>query len=366
MTAQPDVRNLIREEMRDIEAYESGVAWERIAGELGLAPDQVAKLDSNENPYGPAPLVRERLAEADLHLYPDMDQVAFRAAVADYIGVKRENVVGGNGSDELIDLVVRLTCSPGDQVILPIPTFLMYGIYATQQGVEVLEAPRHSDDWSLDLESIAALVGPRVRAIFVANPNNPTANSVSERELEFLLALGPLIVIDEAYGEFAASQFAPVAPQHSNLAVLRTFSKWGALAGVRAGYLVAGSEIVEKLMVMKSPFNLSVPAQVAALASIEQREWLDANAGLIKKERERLHGELSRLEGVTVWPTQANFMLARFAGRDTRSLRDDLRLRGVFTRHYEHDALRDCLRITAGRPQDSDRLLAALADLGVR
>jgi histidinol-phosphate aminotransferase len=365
MTARTQTTDLIREELRDLRPYESGVAWERIAGEIGLSPEEVAKLDSNENPYGPAPLVRERLAAAQLHLYPDMDQLALRTALAGYIGVAPDNIVGGNGSDELIDLIMRLTCRPGDQVVLATPTFAMYGIYAQQQGIEIIEAPRQPTDWSLDVKAMAAALTPRVRAIFVASPNNPTANSISQRELDFLLELGPLVVIDEAYGEFADVQFAPRAPQHPNLAVLRTFSKWGGLAGVRAGYLVGAAEIVEKLMVIKSPFNMGVPAQVAAIASVEQRDWLDANARLIKHERDRLFKELSKLGGVTVWPSQSNFILARFNGADGLGLRDELRARGVFTRHYQYPELSDCLRITVGRPQDSDRLLRALSESGI-
>lgn len=364
MTAQPGVRDLIREELRDLAPYESGVAWDRVVEELGLRPDEIAKLDSNENPYGPPPLVRERLAEAELHRYPDMDQLAVRAAVASYIGVASENILGGNGSDELIDLLVRLTCRPGDKLVLPTPTFSMYGIYAEQHGVQIVEAPRRTTDWSLDLEAMVTAVTPAVRAIFLASPNNPTGNILSRHELDTLLGLGPLVVVDEAYGEFAEEQVAPRAAETTNLAVLRTFSKWGAMAGLRAGYVVASAEIVEKLMVMKSPFNMSVPAQVGAIAAIQSRDWLDERAALIRSERQRMTHALATLPDVHVWPSQANYVLARFAGRAGRSLRDELRRQGVFTRHFDHPALADCLRITAGRPQDTDRLLSALGDLG--
>jgi histidinol-phosphate aminotransferase len=364
VTAQSAVRDLIREELRDLAPYESGVAWDSVIRELGLPPDEIAKLDSNENPYGPPPLVRERLAAAELHRYPDMNQLAVRTAIAGYVGVAPENVLGGNGSDELIDLLVRLTCSPGDQAILPSPTFSMYGIYAQQQGVEIVDLPRRPEDWSLDLEAVVGAITPTVRAIFVASPNNPTGNTLSDDELDALLGLGPLVVVDEAYGEFADRRVAPRAAETPNLAVLRTFSKWGALAGVRAGYVVASAEIVEKLMVMKSPFNMSVPAQVAVIAAIESRDWLDDKAALLKSERERIAAGLAELHGVRVWPSQANYVLARFAGRDGRELRDALRLEGVFTRHFDHPALADCLRISVGRPQDTDRLLHVLTQLG--
>ncbi|MPZ22746.1 MAG: aminotransferase class I/II-fold pyridoxal phosphate-dependent enzyme [Dehalococcoidia bacterium] len=140
--------------MRELEGYVSGMPWERIVRDLGFEAGEVAKLDGNENPYGPSPLVERRIADAPINLYPDPDQVAARRAIANYVGVAPENVVGGNGSDELLDLVVRLFCGPGDEAIISTPTFAMYGIYARLQGVSVIDVPRRGGDWSLDVEGI--------------------------------------------------------------------------------------------------------------------------------------------------------------------------------------------------------------------
>jgi histidinol-phosphate aminotransferase len=363
MTASIDFDDFIREELREPEAYEPGIPWDRVLRDYGFAPDEVAKLDSNENPYGPAPLVRQRLAEANLHLYPDPEQLEAREAIASYVGVGVENVIGGNGADELIDLVMRLFRSPGE-LIVPTPTFAMYGFYGRLSGLAIVEAPRRESDWSLDVELIELLVTPQTKLICVCSPNNPTGDVVSRAELERLLSLGPLVLLDEAYAEFAHSNHTACALEYPNLLVTRTFSKWGGLAGLRAGYLVGSPQIIKKLLVTKSPVNMSLPAQLGAVACVEQKQFLDANAAKIRNERERLTGLLSRLPGVQVWPSQANFVLCRFAGRDGRRLRDDLRLRGVFTRHFDAPRLRGCLRITVARPEDSDRLLAALATVG--
>lgn len=363
MTITSDPSGLIREELLGLEGYQSGVPWQRIIDELGLVEADVVKLDSNENPYGPAPLVRDRLAAAPLHLYPDMDQHAVRRALAAYIGVAAENIVGGNGSDELIDLLMRLFCAPGDEVITAPPTFAMYEIYARLQGLTVVEAPRRPADWALDLAALEAAITPRTKMIVLAAPNNPTGNAISRSDLDHLLSVGPVVVIDEAYAEFADEQFAPLAAHHPNLVVLRTFSKWGGLAGVRAGYLVADHKVVDRLLVMKSPFNMSLTAQIAIVASLEQRDWLDANAARIRDERERLFTVLAETRLLQPWPSQGNFLLCRVPGSDGRTARDALRRHGVFTRHFATSELSDCLRITVGRPEDSDRLLAALSEL---
>ena len=355
-----DIAGLIREELRDLPLYESGVPWQRLAAQYGLRADQIAKLDSNENPYGPAPLVKERLAALDLEHYPDPDQVDVRRALADYIGVEPGNVVGGNGSDEMIDLVMRLFCAPGDEIVLATPTFLMYGIYAAQHGVTVKAVPRRPDDWSLDRDGLKAAVGTRTRLIFITSPNNPTANALTSDELDFVLGLGVPLVVDEAYGEFAERQVAPLVPANRHLMVLRTFSKWAGLAGVRAGYLVADSSVVEKVLVMKSPFNMSLPAQVSVLASLEQRGWLDANVAKVMAERGRLAARLAAQGPIDVWPSDANFLLCRLSGIGGREARDWLRTQGVFTRHFDIPELSECLRITVGRPEDSDRLIDAL------
>ncbi|MEX2236582.1 MAG: histidinol-phosphate transaminase [Dehalococcoidia bacterium] len=360
MTAPLDVPGLLRDEP-EAESYQPGTNWDAISAGQGEAG--ISKLDSNENPYGPAPLVRKRLAEAALHRYPDMEQRAVRGALADYIGVRPENIVGGNGSDELIDLLTRLVCEPGDRMIIATPTFAMYGIYARQHGVTVDAVPRRGDDWKLDLAAISATVIEQTRVIILATPNNPTGNAIGPAELDQLLALGPLVVLDEAYAEFASPQYAPLAAERPNLAVLRTFSKWAGLAGVRAGYLVAHESLAARVMQMKSPFNMSLPAQIAVVASIEERGWLEANVRRIVEERERLMAELSAFPLMKVWPSEGNFVLCRLKGMSGQAARDALRERGVFTRYFDREPLKDCLRITAGLPEDTDRLLVAIKEL---
>lgn len=358
-----DIRGLLRPELREHGQYEPIEPVEVLAGRLGVAAERIVKLDGNENLYGPSPRVRAALAAyAGYHIYPDPDQRAVRAALAGYTGVPEEHIVAGAGSDELIDLIARALLSPGDGVIDLTPTFGMYSFTTSVCGGRTVAVLRRAD-FSVDVDAVARAVNQRTKIVFAASPNNPSGNRLSREELDALLALPLLVVLDEAYVEFSGGSYARMVPERENLVVLRTFSKWAGLAGVRAGYGLMPPDLARVLMAIKPPYNVSVPAEVAILASLEDREALLINVRRIVDERERLRGLLADVPYLKPWPSEANYILCRVTRGSARGLRDQLRERGIFLRYFDRPGLEDCIRISVGRPEHTDALLVALSEV---
>lgn len=364
MPSDDGLRRLARKDLLDMPGYSPVEPLDVLAGRLGIPEERIAKLDGNENPYGPSPKVREALARyPHYHIYPDPEQRRVREAIAEYVGADPEQIVVGNGSDELLDLAARLFLSPGDRGVNAPPTFGIYEFVIRTYGGEVVNVPRR-DDFSLDVEAVERALGAAAKLMFVASPNNPTGNPLPREDVERLLAKGALIAVDEAYAEFAGESLVPLVASHDNLIVTRTFSKWAGLAGLRAGYGVFPPTVAEVIRKIKMPYNMNVAAQAAVLASLEDREALEENVTKIVRERERLAKELGGLPWLRVYPSRANFLLCRVEGRTAVEAQALLRERGVLVRHFDSPGVEGCLRISVGRPEDTDRLLEALSEIG--
>ena len=261
-----DPLRFLRPDFADLPAYAPVKPLEVLAAEIGVPPESLVKLDANENLYGPPPEVREAVARADLHIYPDPGQTALRAAIGEYLGVSPDQIVAGAGSDDLIDILVRLT--EPRAAVTATPTFAMYGFLSRIDGVACVEVPR-DDRFAVDLDGIRHAVDEGARLVFLASPNNPTGNGLTLDEVEALCGLDALVVVDEAYAEFAGSSALPLLEKQANLVVLRTFSKWAGLAGLRVGYGVCHPEIAKRMMAIKQPYNVNAAGDVAARAALE-------------------------------------------------------------------------------------------------
>ncbi|MGB2696035.1 MAG: histidinol-phosphate transaminase [Dehalococcoidia bacterium] len=361
--ATTDILKLVRPDMLGMLGYEPIEPIDLLAERLGIPPERVVKLDGNENPYGPSPKAVGALANFDeYHRYPDPQQRRLRDSLAEYVGVGPEHIVAGSGSDELIDLVLRAVIAPGDGAIACPPTFGMYGFLTRVCGGSFVEVPRH-DDFTLDIDEISAAAGD-AKVIFVTSPNNPTGNPLRRHELDALLATGLLVVVDEAYVEFGGESFVSLVPQRENLIVLRTFSKWAGLAGLRAGYGILPAPLANVMMQIKQPYTPNIAAEVAALASLDDRDALMANVHAIVQERERMAGLLLELQFLDVYPSAANFVLTRVRTGNARSAYDRMAQHGVFVRYFAATRLADCLRISVGLPSDTDRVIEALQEQG--
>lgn len=335
------------------------------AERLGVPLGSLIKLDANENPYGPSPRARQALATlANAHIYPDPNQRALRQALAHHVGVDVERILAGAGSDELIDLILRLVIEPGDAVIDCPPTFSMYRFCTAVCGGRTLRVPRR-DDFALDLEAIeAAARESQAKAIFITSPNNPDGSLAPTDAIERLLELPLLVVVDEAYIEFSRSpSLVRRVEAHTNLIVLRTFSKWAGLAGLRVGYGVFPPALMEHLWKIKQPYNINAAAAAAVLASLEDTGYLLTNVERLTAQRERLQRELPRFGFLQVYPSCSNFVLCRVRRLDARWLWEELRHRGVLVRYFDQPGLRDCIRISSGTPAQIDALLATLGQI---
>lgn len=377
------IDHLLRPDIAALEPYTPIVPLDILAARLGLPVDRLIKLDANENPYGPSPRVAAALEAAGRStlnpyaIYPDPDHTVLRDALSRYTGQPPERIICGAGSDELIDLLMRACLQPGDSLIDCPPTFGMYAFDAGLHAARVVAVPR-LDDFELDVEGIiAAAERSGARMLFVAAPNNPTGNRLPRRVVERLLELPLLLVIDEAYYEFAGETVADLVGGPPNLVVLRTFSKWAGLAGLRLGYALAHETLLRHLWKIKQPYNVNVAAEVAALASLEDLDERMGTVARIVAERGRLERALRRLPELYIYPSAANFLLCRVlqdigtpdehprasnpsSVERARALKDALARQGILVRYFTRPRLADCIRISVGTPLQNDALLAAL------
>jgi len=358
-----DVEKMIRTGLKRMKAYTPVDPNDVLTGRAEVPPGETAKLDGNENPYGCSPRVQKALAKfQDYNRYPDPDQREVRKALAGYAGVSAESIVAGAGSDDLIDIILRLFIEPGERVINCPPTFGMYPFCTVIAGGEVLKVQRTAD-FSLDLAAIKKAVDAKTKAVFIASPNNPSGNQAGEAEIKELLSLGLMVVVDEAYIEFSGSSLTPLVPQYANLIVLRTLSKWAGIAGLRAGYGICPVNIVPYMMKIKQPYNINMAAYVGILESLADIDYLQKTVRALVNERDTLYRGLQQFKWLKPYPSQANFILCAVLGRSAKDIYLKLQKKGIFIRYFETPELKDYIRISAGRPQDTARVIAALRNM---
>jgi len=358
-----DVENMIRGGLKGMRAYTPVDPVEVLTGRAEVPAGETAKLDGNENPYGCSPRVQKALAKfQDYNRYPDPDQREVRKALAEYTGVKAGSIVAGAGSDDLIDIILRLFIEPGDSVINCPPTFGMYPFCTVIAGGEVVKVPR-KPDFSLDLPAVKKAADSNAKVIFIASPNNPSGNRAGEAEIKELLSMNLIVVVDEAYVEFSGNSLTPLVSQYANLIVLRTFSKWAGIAGLRAGYGICPVNIVPYMMKIKQPYNINMAAYVGILESLADLAYLQKTVRAMVGEREVLFKGLLQFKWLKPYPSEANFILCAVLGRSAKDIYLGLQKKGIFIRYFETPELKDYIRISVGRPQDTSRVIAALGDM---
>ena len=332
-----------------------------VPGEQPEGPGRIIKLNTNENPYPASPQVMAALREVStdaLRLYPNPMARRFCVAAAKVLGVAPEYILPGNGSDDLIMMIARACLGPERRVVYPVPTFSFYETQALIQDAERIEVPL-DEEFHLPVTDLIAADGA---VTFVANPNSPTGTWATTDELRTLAAgLKGLLVIDEAYVDFAEDSAVALTEEFDNVVVLRTLSKGYSLAALRLGFAVAGSRVLAGLAKTKAIFNVGAVACAAGAAAMADQDHKNANAERVKASRGRLGGQLEAL-GFRLWPSQANFLLAAVPGGDSAGLCRRLKERGILVRYYQQARLTDKLRITIGTDDQNAALVEALKE----
>ncbi|RAL54623.1 hypothetical protein DM860_001751 [Cuscuta australis] len=355
--------SFIRPHLQNLKPYQPILPFEVLSARLGRKPEDIVKLDANENPYGPPPDVLEALGSVEFpYIYPDPESRKLRAALSEDSGLESEYILAGCGADELIDLIMRCVLDPGDKIVDCPPTFTMYEFDAAVNGAHVIKVPRHTD-FSLDVERIAEVVEKeKPKCIFLTSPNNPDGSIINDTELLEILNMPILVVLDEAYIEFSGigSRMTWVK-KYDNLIVLRTFSKRAGLAGLRVGYGAFPLSMIEYIWRAKQPYNVSAVAEIAACAALRNPTYLENVKVALVQERERLYDLLKEVPFLDPYPSHSNFILCKVtSGVDAKKLKEDLAMMGVMIRHYASKELCGFVRVSVGKPQHTDALMEAL------
>jgi histidinol-phosphate aminotransferase len=357
-----DLWQQANQQLRELVSYEPGKPIEEVARELGLNPDEIVKLASNENPLGPSPKAVTAMQEALLqaHVYPDGGGYKLRTAIANKFGLEMGNIVLGNGSNEIIEFIGHAFLQPGDEVITAKHAFVVYKLMATLFGATTIEV----DDpgFKHDLSAMAAAITPRTKEIFVANPNNPTGTLCHQAEIDAFMAQVPphvIVVFDEAYYEFLEEPLDTLkyVREGRNVVVMRTFSKIQGLASLRIGYGIAPKHLADILQKTRQPFNANAIAQAGALAGLLDEDHQDRTRAVNKEGKQFLEALFTRL-GLEFIPTHANFILVKVGDGD--ALFHHAMKKGVILRAMRAYGLPDWIRVSIGTMPQNEKFAAIL------
>ena len=357
-------KKIYKDYVESIRPYEPGKPISEVQRELGLR--RVIKMASNENPLGPSrkALRAMRRALREIHLYPDGACFHLRKRLAEELGVGENQLIIGNGSNEIIEFLARAFLSEGDQVISSASTFLVYPILTQACGAEYVEVPMK--DFRYDLKGILDRITERTKLIFIANPNNPTGTYVNREEVEDFLTKVPkevMVCFDEAYVDFVDAKDFPyllfqVKTERPNLIVLRTFSKSFGLAGVRVGYGMGAPGLIQYLHKVRQPFNVNSIAQAGAAAALDDRLFLWRTKSLVARGRRYFYRRLKRY-GFNFIPSQANFILID-TGRDAEEVFQAFLREGIIIRSMKAYGLSTWIRVTVGRRSENSKFMRLL------
>ncbi|UCC57217.1 MAG: histidinol-phosphate transaminase [Gammaproteobacteria bacterium] len=358
MTSSKDrIYQLVRPEIRALQAYHVP------------DPGKLVKLDAMENPYTWPEWLRDawldELRTVSLNRYPDPQATLLKQQLRMHMGVPDSaGLILGNGSDELIQMIIQAVAAPGRIIMAPEPTFVMYRQIATVSGLEFTGVPL-CDDFALHAEEmLAAIDAQQPAVVFLAYPNNPTGNLFDRDAVEAIIAKAPgLVVVDEAYAPFTDHSFLPAVPKAANLLVLRTLSKMG-FAGLRLGLLAGPGEWLAEIEKTRLPYNISTLNQVTGTFALRNYEGFAGQIDNLRQERGELFASLEEMPEITVYPSEANFILFRSLPGRADAIFAGLKSRGVLIKNLNGSspALADCLRVTVGQPAENAAFLAALKD----
>lgn len=356
-----DFNQIIRQDILAVKEYIPGKPIEEVKRELGI--DDVIKMASNENPLGPGKKAVAAISEAALssHLYPDGAVFQLRKKLAAKLGVKEEQLIVGNGSDEILKMLGETFFCPGDELITADPTFAEYSFVAALMGAKTTAVPV-KPDFSYDLDGMLKAITPKTKMIVLCNPNNPVGNIIRKPELDGFLKQLPeniIVVLDEAYAEYVTDAAYPESlaylKDYPNVIILRTFSKIYGLGGLRVGYGIAGKEMIALLNRVREPFNVNKLAQAAAEAALDDTEHFQASLAVNNQGKKYLSVEFERM-GLYYVPSETNFIFVRIETKAEEFFRQMLK-RGVIIRSGHVFGYPDFIRVTIGTEEQNKRFI---------
>ncbi|HIH61578.1 MAG TPA: histidinol-phosphate transaminase [Methanobacteriales archaeon] len=361
----------VRDAILGIEPYVPGRSIKEIAKEYNLKESEIVKLGSNENPLGPSPKAVKavKLETKNMHRYPESGLDDLKRAIADYSGASpNQIIVGGDGADEIIDLLGKTFMDPGSEFIVPLPSYMYYEYTLRPYGARPVYAKWDMEENTVDTDSVIESINDRTRLIFLCTPNNPTGGLISEDNIiRILESTSALVVVDEAYFEFAGISNIKLLEDYENLLILRTFSKAMGLAGMRIGYGISNTRIIDYMHRVKPVFSLTRLSHVAALATLSDKDYIKKSVNFSIKSREYLYSKLLQVDKIRVLKSYANYLLmdVRETGMNAGQLTDELLKRGVI--------VRDCtsfkgldeywIRVSVGTMKEDDRFIDALKEI---
>ncbi len=355
---------IYKKRLDNVKPYIPGKPIEDVKRELGL--DSVVKLASNESPFPPSKKAIEAALKAieEGNRYPDGYCYKLRKKLAEFYSLELDNFVFGNGSDEVLVLAVRAFAGPGDEVMIADPTFMVYSIAATVEGATVVKVPMKN--FKYDLKAMAQSITDKTKLIFLANPDNPLGTYVNKDELDEFLSKVPsniVVVLDEAYYEFAKGDDYPdtiplLGKTKAPLLIVRTFSKTYGLAGLRVGYGIAEKDMIEVLNKVREPFNVNAPAQAAAVAALDDQEYVEDIIAYVKKEKKRFY-DLFEKADLKYIPSKTNFILFDTKS-DGKKVAQDLLVLGVIVREMTPWGLNGFIRVNVGLAEENDKFFENL------
>ena len=374
VSARPSYTGLSREEdtmftnkVLQIPRYEAGKSIEELMREKGLAPSKIIKMASNENPLGASPRVVQAIRRCcrNIYRYPDKTSTVLRQKLARQLKVLPDQLMIGNGSNEILECVIKSFVQPADEVIIATPTFPMYKLFSLMMGATVKQVPL--TDFQQDVAAMKDAISPKTRIVFLSNPHNPAGTYISQSMLEKFLKSVPkevIVVLDEAYYDFVTArdfpQSVPLIKAFPNIVIARTFSKAQGLAGLRVGYGVGSCAMIDLLNRFRQPFNVNVLAQTAACAVLDDRVYLEKSRALVRDAKKYFYKVLSQ-KGISYIPTEANFILIK-VGKG-KEVYEELLDQGIIVRPMDTHGLHEYIRVSFDTERHNQRFMRALLPL---
>lgn len=341
------IKNIFRKDLQSVEPYKAST----------FKKDMI-KLDAGENPYVEKFLEKTILSSIPFYLYPDAYCTAVRKKLSEYTNMDADWILCGNGSDELIDLIIRSCINKNDEIIICPPTFSMYAFYG-QLGKAKIKKVLRKIDLTIDVGKVLKAISPKTKIVFIDSPGNPTSTVVSEKDIVMLLKGKIVVVVDEAYYEYCGKTVLPLVKTYENLIVLRTLSKWAGLAGLRIGYMVANPKIIKAFFSIKPPYNVNIIAQKMAESALENKEEILSEIKKIIDERPIIIKELEKIPQLKVYLSEGAYILFKPITKATE-LKDYLKSKGILVKIINQPLLKNCIRINIGKEKEMQKVIRVI------